>query len=78
MKITPDLELNVSEAVKDPNIGLQGAAVLLLCYDLADEDRVIPASHAQLYQLYNTQSMELIARVIEIGTRLEAADVLSF
>lgn len=78
MKITPDLELNVSEAVKDPNIGLQGAAVLLLCYDLADEDRTILASQAELYQLFNTQSMELIARVIEIGTRLDSADVLSF
>jgi hypothetical protein len=70
MRITPELELNVAEAVKDPQIGLQGAALLLLCYDLSNEDRIIFASEEELLREFQRQSMELISRVAEIETRM--------
>lgn len=70
MRITPDLELNVAEVAQDPQIGLQGAALLLLCYDLANEDRVIFASRRELLAEFRRQWIELISRVMEIEIRL--------
>lgn len=73
MIITPDLELNVAEVLpSDPVEGASRAVLLLLCYELADDDRLIPYDESQIQQMATERWDELLARSFEMARRLEA------
>jgi hypothetical protein len=72
MTITRAVEERVLEALHHKELGLQGAAFLLLCCGLADRNGLVEATEEDLGREYGRQSFELIARVIEIETRLGA------
>lgn len=73
MTITPDMELNVVEELRsDPIEGPGRAVLLLLCYELADNDRIIRYDENQITQLATQRWPELLARSLEMAHRLEA------
>jgi hypothetical protein len=73
MEITPDLECNVVEMLRsDPIEGPGSAVLLLLCYDLADENRIVPYDEHQITQMATQRWAELLARSLEMAHRLEA------
>jgi len=72
MTITRDVEERVLEALHHKELGVHGAAFLLLCCDLADKNGLVEATEEDLGREYGRQSCELIARVIEIEMRLGA------
>jgi len=75
MTITRDVEERVVAALNHKDLGLQGAAFLLLCCDLADKNGLVEATEEDLGREYGRQSFELIARVIEIETRMKGEQI---
>ena len=74
MKITPELEVNVVEVLKsDPIDGAPRACLLLLMADLADDSGLTPEiSYSEIAELVTNRWDELLARALEMASRLEA------